>query len=59
MTCPTRTAYLHPTQVVWAGSSRLGCAVSRGREPREPREPRETWVVCNYSPHGNVQVGVH
>lgn len=35
----------HYTQIVWASTRKLGCAVARG-----PR--REVWV-CNYDPAGN------
>ncbi|MBL8241494.1 MAG: hypothetical protein JNM66_28980 [Bryobacterales bacterium] len=35
----------HYTQIVWAGTRRVGCAVARGRG-------REVWV-CNYDPPGN------
>jgi len=36
----------HYTQIVWAATERVGCAVAR-------RGRREVWV-CNYDPPGNV-----
>jgi uncharacterized protein YkwD len=35
----------HYTQIVWAGTEEVGCAVARGGR-------REVWV-CNYDPPGN------
>ena len=35
----------HYTQIVWAGTQEVGCAVARGGR-------REVWV-CNYDPPGN------
>ena len=35
----------HYTQIVWAGTKEVGCAVARGGR-------REVWV-CNYDPPGN------
>ncbi len=37
----------HYTQLVWAATRRVGCAVARGPN-------REVWV-CNYDPPGNVR----
>ena len=38
----------HYTQVVWADSLKLGCAISNC-----PNIPTSNFVVCNYSPGGN------
>lgn len=38
----------HYTQVVWADSLKLGCAISNC-----PNLPYPNFVVCNYSPGGN------
>jgi hypothetical protein len=41
----------HFTQMVWAGSSRLGCGMARG-----PRGRMNTvYIVCNYDPPGNYE----
>merc|ERR1719509_274169 len=37
----------HFTQVVWAGTTSVGCATAQGS--------RWTYVVCNYAPPGNMQ----
>ena len=36
----------HYTQMVWKGTTRLGCAVRKGR--------KWDFLVCRYSPPGNV-----
>jgi hypothetical protein len=36
----------HYTQIIWAGTSRLGCAVHR--------TPDWDYLICRYSPAGNV-----
>ncbi len=38
----------HYTQVVWANSTKLGCAIANC-----PNIPTSNFVVCNYSPGGN------
>lgn len=38
----------HFTQVVWAGSSELGCGKARSKRGG-------TYIVCNYNPPGNYQ----
>merc|ERR1712129_548794 len=37
----------HFTQVVWAGTTSVGCATAQGSQ--------WTYVVCNYAPPGNMQ----
>ena len=36
----------HYTQMIWKGTSRLGCAVHKGRH--------WDFLICRYSPPGNV-----
>jgi hypothetical protein len=36
----------HYTQMIWRSTTRVGCAVHRGRS--------EDYLVCRYSPNGNV-----
>lgn len=36
----------HYTQMIWKGTSRVGCAVRKGR--------KWDYLICRYSPHGNV-----
>ena len=36
----------HYTQMIWKSTSRVGCAVRKGR--------KWDFLVCRYSPHGNV-----
>ena len=40
----------HYTQIVWANTREVGCAVVRGTHPRY--RTQEIWV-CNYNPPGN------
>ncbi|XP_063988420.1 uncharacterized protein LOC135168316 [Diachasmimorpha longicaudata] len=41
----------HYTQLVWAGTTRLGCGVTRYKKPEEWYS---TYLVCNYGPGGNI-----
>ncbi|HEX8126399.1 MAG TPA: CAP domain-containing protein [Allosphingosinicella sp.] len=36
----------HYTQMIWKGTTRVGCAVRKGR--------KWDFLICRYSPHGNV-----
>ncbi|HEX8624661.1 MAG TPA: CAP domain-containing protein [Allosphingosinicella sp.] len=36
----------HYTQMIWKGTSRVGCAVRKSR--------KWDYLICRYSPHGNV-----
>lgn len=37
----------HYTQIIWPGTTHVGCAVHQG--------PRSDFLICRYSPAGNVQ----
>ncbi|KAF7632468.1 SCP domain-containing protein, partial [Meloidogyne graminicola] len=39
----------HSTQMAWAKTTKIGCAVNRC-----PNSKWKTFVVCQYKPHGNV-----
>jgi hypothetical protein len=36
----------HYTQMIWKGTTRVGCAIRKGR--------KWDFLICRYSPHGNV-----
>ncbi|WP_055077241.1 CAP family protein [Pseudanabaena sp. 'Roaring Creek'] len=44
----------HFTQVVWKGSTKLGCGASKGTKTLSGRMYNAFYVVCQYSPAGNV-----
>ncbi|XP_028982360.1 ancylostoma secreted protein [Diachasma alloeum] len=41
----------HYTQLVWAGTTQLGCGLTRYKKPGEWYN---TYLVCNYAPGGNI-----
>ncbi|MBX9256189.1 secretion protein [Desmonostoc muscorum CCALA 125] len=45
----------HFTQVVWKGSTQLGCGAAQGTETIEGTKYNAFYVVCQYAPAGNVQ----
>lgn len=44
----------HFTQVVWRGTTQLGCGAARGTATRNGRTYNAFYVVCHYAPAGNV-----
>ena len=44
----------HFTQLVWRSSTQLGCGSARGTATRNGRTYNAFYVVCHYSPAGNV-----
>jgi uncharacterized protein YkwD len=44
----------HFTQVVWKGSTQLGCGASKGTKTLNGTRYNAFYVVCQYSPAGNV-----
>lgn len=44
----------HFTQVVWRGSTQLGCGAARGVTTRNGTRYNAFYVVCHYAPAGNV-----
>ncbi len=48
------TATGHFTQLVWAGSSRLGCGFARGLTRGPYGSLNAIFIVCSYDPPGNV-----
>lgn len=44
----------HFTQVVWKGSTQLGCGASKGTKTLNGTKFNAFYVVCHYSPAGNV-----
>lgn len=52
----------HYTQVVWADTSQVGCGLKYCPANTDPFAPpfdnlQWTFVVCDYTPPGNVNVG--
>jgi hypothetical protein len=45
----------HFTQVVWKSSTQLGCGAARGVKTLNGTNYNAFYVVCHYSPAGNVQ----
>jgi glioma pathogenesis-related protein 2 len=45
----------HFTQVVWKGSTKLGCGAAQGTATIEGNKYNAFYVVCQYAPAGNVQ----
>ncbi|MFN6516412.1 MAG: CAP family protein [Nostoc sp. CreGUA01] len=45
----------HFTQVVWKGSTQLGCGAAQGTETIQGTKYNAFYVVCQYAPAGNVQ----
>ncbi|ODH00769.1 secretion protein [Nostoc sp. KVJ20] len=45
----------HFTQVVWKGSTQLGCGAAQGTATIEGTNYNAFYVVCQYAPAGNVQ----
>lgn len=45
----------HFTQVVWKGSTQLGCGAAQGTKTMNGTKFNAFYVVCNYAPAGNVQ----
>lgn len=45
----------HFTQVVWKGSTQLGCGAAQGTATIEGINYNAFYVVCHYSPGGNVE----
>jgi len=45
----------HFTQVVWKGSTQLGCGAARGTKIMNGTKFNAFYVVCHYAPAGNVQ----
>ena len=45
----------HFTQVVWKGSTQLGCGAARGTKTMNGTKFNAFYVVCHYAPAGNVQ----
>merc|ERR1719228_1372676 len=43
----------HFTQVVWKGSTKVGCGYATGKTTMRGRTWNVAYVVCNYSPPGN------
>ncbi len=44
----------HFTQVVWKNSTELGCGAAQGVKTIQGNEYKALYVVCQYSPAGNV-----
>ncbi len=44
----------HFTQVVWQGSTQLGCGAAQGAKTINGRQYNAFYVVCHYAPPGNV-----
>ncbi|MDX2096670.1 MAG: CAP family protein [Leptolyngbyaceae cyanobacterium bins.59] len=44
----------HFTQMVWKNSTRLGCGAAQGMKNMNGRRYTALYVVCHYSPAGNV-----
>lgn len=44
----------HFTQVVWKGSTQLGCGAAKGTKTMNGRNYNAFYVVCHYAPAGNV-----
>ena len=44
----------HFTQVVWKGTKEVGCAVQKCNGIFDPSFGEASFVVCEYSPAGNV-----
>ncbi|SPO00229.1 uncharacterized protein DNG_03076 [Cephalotrichum gorgonifer] len=44
----------HLSQIVWAGTTKIGCGVSLCKDGKLSSSPNEYITVCNYSPAGNV-----
>ncbi|KAL0061350.1 hypothetical protein AAF712_011808 [Marasmius tenuissimus] len=52
---PSNPQPSHFTQVVWKGSKQLGCAVAQcGDKIFGPQFPTSLFLICEYSPPGNV-----
>ena len=45
----------HFTQVVWKGSTQLGCGAAQGTATIKGTKYNAFYVVCQYAPAGNVQ----
>lgn len=45
----------HFTQVVWKGSTQLGCGAAQGTATIEGTKYNAFYVVCQYAPAGNVK----
>jgi glioma pathogenesis-related protein 2 len=45
----------HFTQVVWKSSTQLGCSAAQGVKTLSGKKYNAFYVVCHYSPPGNVQ----
>ncbi|WP_392531695.1 CAP family protein [Nostoc sp. C117] len=45
----------HFTQVVWKGSTKLGCGAAQGTATIQGTKYNAFYVVCQYSPAGNVE----
>jgi len=52
--------FLHATQVIWKGSTQVGCATVKCAAGTifpitDPSQPEPAWyTVCNYGPEGNI-----
>lgn len=44
----------HFTQVVWRGTTQLGCGAARGTKTLNGRAYNAFYVVCHYAPAGNI-----
>lgn len=44
----------HFTQVVWQGTTKLGCGAAQGAKTLNGRRYNAFYVVCHYAPPGNV-----
>jgi len=47
----------HYTQMVWADTEEIGCAISHYKGTRWADTPWETFMVCNYAVKGNIEGG--
>jgi len=51
---PANPQYSHFTQMVWKGTTQLGCAVAQCDGIFDPKYGKAKFYVCEYNPAGNV-----